>query len=124
MRRLILLILIALGAWFGWKQYGDRIVKGPEHRAVIENRSDRGMVAVRLVVGGRRFVKDTLADGQDASFPFHVGEDSHFELTWSWSGSPAELTWSGGYVSRGPMAQQHVMTVDGDGNVIYRAEGR
>lgn len=124
MRRLIVLILLALAIWFGWKQYGDRFTKGPEHVAVIQNRSDRDMAAVRLEVGGKTFVKESLRDGEDASFPFRVAEDAHFELTWSWQPSSGELSWSGGYVPKGPMEQRHVLTVDGDGSVIYRPEGQ
>lgn len=124
MRRFLILLLIAAAAWFGWKQYGHLFQKGPTHEAVIENRSDRDMEAVHLKVGGQGFAQETLADGARAAFPFHVARDASFELAWKWAGSSEELTWSGGYVARGPMAQRHVMIVDGDGSVIYRAENR
>lgn len=124
MRRLIILVLIAAAAWFGWKQYGELFTKGPQHEAVIENRSDRAMTGVRLEVGGRSFVKESLPDGERATFPFRVTQDASFELAWNWGGSGGEASWSGGYVPRGPMAQRHLMTVDGDGSVIYRAENK
>jgi hypothetical protein len=124
MRRLVILAVIVVAAVFAWRNYGGMFTKGPEHRAVIENRSDREMVGIRLEVGGRTYRLASLPDGQDATFPFRVGGDAHFDLTWSWAQSSGETSWSGGLVSRGPMAQRHVMTVDGDGNVIYRAEGR
>jgi hypothetical protein len=124
MRRLIILVLLALAIWFGWRQYGDLFSRGPEHRAVIENRADRGMTAVRLKVDGKTFEKESLPDGEDATFTFRVARDTGFELTWSWAQAPGQLSWTGGYVTRGPMAQEHVMTVDGDGSVIYRAETR
>ena len=124
MRRLIVLVLIAAAAWFGWRQYGDLFTKGPQHEAVVQNRSDRDMAAVRLEVGGKTFVKESLPDGEEAAFPFRVTADASFELAWEWRDLSGERTWSGGYVPRGPMAQRHVMTVDGDGSVIYRAENR
>jgi hypothetical protein len=124
MRRLLILVLIAAAAWFGWRQYGDLFTKGPQHEAVVENRSDREMTGVRLEVGGRSFVKESLPEGETATFAFRVTRDASFDLTWSWSGSGGEGSWSGGYVPRGPMAQRHLMTVDGDGSVIYRAENR
>ncbi len=124
MRNLFILVLLAVAVWFGWKEYGDRFTKGPEHRAVIENRADRGMSAVRLKVAGKTFEKESLADGEDVNFTFRVARDAGFELTWTWSGASGEMSWTGGYVTRGPMAQEHIMTVDGDGSVIYRAESR
>jgi hypothetical protein len=124
MRRLLILILIAAAAWFGWKQYGDLFTKGPVHEAVIENRADRDMESVRLKVGRQTFVKESIPDGEQATFPFRVKEDASFELVWSWARSSEEVSWTGGYVPRGPMQQRHIMTVDGDGSVIYRAENR
>ena len=35
-----------------------------------------------------------------------------------------EYSWSGGLVPRGPMVQRHIMTVDQDAGVIYRAENK
>ena len=124
MRRLVILILIAIAAWFGWKQYGVLFTKGPAHEAVIENRADRDMAAVRLKVGRQTFVKESLPDGERAEFPFRVTADASFELTWTWAGTSGEMSWSGGYVPRGPMPQRHVMTVDGEGAVLYRPENK
>ena len=79
---------------------------------------------MRLKVGRQTFVKESLPDGERAEFPFRVTEDASFELTWTWAEAPGEMSWSGGYVPRGPMAQRHLMTVDGDGSVLYRAENK
>jgi hypothetical protein len=124
MRRLLILVLIAAAAWFGWKHYGNLFTKGTTHEAVIENRSDRDMARVRLKVGRQTFVKESLPDGELVRFPFRVTEDTSFELTWGWAGASTEQSWSGGYVPRGPMVQRHVMTVDGDGSVLYRPENK
>ena len=57
-------------------------------------------------------------------FPFRVDRDATFQLVWSFADAPSEQSWSGGMVPRGPMLQRHIMTVDGDGAVLYRAENK
>ena len=120
MKKLIVLALVALAVWYGWKHYPELLNRAPANDAVIENRSGRGMARIRLTVDGQTFVKEELADGADAVIPFRVRNDSSFELVWTW-GDTYEHQWAGGLVPHGPMVQRHVMTVNDDG-VFYRAE--
>ena len=124
MKQLILLGLVALAAWYGWKHYPELIRRQPGHEAVVENRTGRTMDRIRLSVGGQTFVKERLPEGANAVFPFKVTSDASFTLVWQWENEPGERNWSGGMVPRGPMLQRHTMTVDGDGAVYYRAEPR
>lgn len=124
MKRLLFFAFVAFAAWYAWHHYHDLIDKRPSHEAIVENRSGRGMERIRLTVGGQTFVRETLPDDANASFPFRVSQDATFTLEWKWSNSDNEMHWSGGEVPRGPMVQKHHLTVDGDGAVIYQAENK
>jgi hypothetical protein len=122
MKRLLALAAIAFTAWYGWNHYPSIIEKRPSHMAVIENRSGVELRRIRLKVGGRTFVKETLADRARAEFRFRIGDDASFDMEWNWSDRPNETTWRGGRVAKGPMVQRYLMTVTEDGGVTYRAE--
>lgn len=124
MRRLFLLLLLVVAAWYGWKHYPEILQRRGTHEAVVENSSGRGMTRVRLAVGGQTFVRESIDDGARAVFPFRVARDADFRLTWSHDGAEGEYSWSGGMVPRGPLLQRHVLTVDGEDAVLYRAENK
>jgi hypothetical protein len=124
MKRFFLLLLLIATLWYAWGHRDDLLHRQPGHEAVIENTSDREMTRVRLTVGGQTFVKESIPDGAKAVFPFRVDRDATFQMVWNFADSPVEQSWSGGMVPRGPMLQRHVMTVDGDGSVLYRAENK
>ncbi len=124
MKRLLFLALVVFAAWYGWNHYRDLITRRPSHEAIVDNHSGREMERVRLTVGGKTFVKESLPDESSVSFPFRVNEDASFLLEWKWGRSDRELHWAGGGVPRGPMVQRHTLMVDADGSVIYRAENK
>ena len=125
MRRFLILIVIAAAAWFGWRQYGGLFTKGPPHEAVIENRSDRADDG-RAPRGGRHDVRAGVPPGRrDGGLPVQRhARTPRSSSPGRGTARPARWSWSGGYVPRGPMPQRHIMIVDGDGNVIYRAENK
>ena len=122
MKKLLILAIAVFVCWYGWKHYSDIFEKRPSHEAVVRNRTGMGMQRVRVNVDGQTFVRDDLADGADAVFPFRVGKDASFNLVWQWASREGENQWSGGMVPHGPMVQRHIMTVDGDGGVVYQTE--
>ncbi len=124
MKRLIVLLLVALAAWYGWKHYPDLVQKHGGHDAVVENRTGAELDRVRLTVDGQTFVKEELPDGQDAVFTFKVANDATFKLEYEFATKMGSRTWTGGLVPRGPMLQRHIMTIDGDDEVLYRAENK
>jgi hypothetical protein len=124
MKRLLLLVLFAFALWYGWQHWGDLVNKRSGHEAVIENASGRELTRVRLSVGGQTFVKESIPDGGKAVFPFRVDSDATFELVWRFADASNEQSWSGGMVPRGPMLQRHIMTVDADGEILYRPENK
>lgn len=121
MKRIILLLLVAVAAWYAWQNRDNLFGRQPRHEAVVENSSGREMIRVRVNVDGQAFAKESIPNGEEAVFPFRVDQDSEFRLVWQWAGAMGEQSWSGGMVPRGPMTQRHVMTVGGDGVVVYRA---
>jgi hypothetical protein len=122
MKKLLILAILAALVWYGWKQFPSLIQRRPSHEAVVENSTGATLTRVRLTVDGQTFVKEELADGARAVFPFRVARDASFELVWQWSDRPGENQWSGGMVPVGPMVQRHIMTIDADAGVLYRAE--
>jgi hypothetical protein len=124
MKKLVFLVLVALVAWYGWKHLPGLLEKRPSHEAVIQNHTGAGLVRVRLTVDGQTFVKEELADGANAVFPFRVGKDASFTLVWQWADRMGESNWSGGMVPNGPMVQRHTMTIDADGGVVYQAAAK
>ena len=119
MKKLILLILVVAAGWFGWKNYPQLFERRAGHDAIVQNESGTEIKRLRLTVDGQTLVKESLADGQSATFPFKVTSDATFELVWD---QGHERTWRGGMVPRGPMLQRHVFRIDADGEIMYRAE--
>jgi len=124
MKRLFVLLLLGAALWYAWHHWGDLTHRHDTHEAVVENTSGREMTRVRLTVDGRTFVKESIPDGAKAAFPFRVDRDASFQLVWIWADSPVEQSWAGGMVPKGPMLQRHIMTVDAEGAILYRAENK
>ena len=122
MKKLVLLIIFAFVAWYGWNHRHELLQRHTSHEAVIENASGSEIDRVRLTVDGQTLVKETLADGDTARLPFRVNRDSGFELVWTVRGQ--DQSWSGGMVPAGPMAQRHIFTIGEGSEVTYRAENR
>jgi hypothetical protein len=122
MKRLFFLAFVAFAAWYAWHHWRDLAERRAKHEAIVENHSGRAMERVRLGVGSQTFVKETIADGSSAIFPFLVDQDATFQLEWKWPTQDFDQHWSGGMVPRGPMIQRHHFVVESDGAVIYQAE--
>ena len=124
MKKLLILAIVAAAAWYGWKNYPSLFERRPSHEAVIENQTGTTITKVRLSVDGQTLVKEEIADGAKAVIPFRVSKDASFTLIWEWSDRPGENTWAGGLVPQGPMVQRHIMLIDNDAGVLYRAENK
>lgn len=121
MRNLLVLIVVAFAAWYGWHHLAD-LRRAPRDEAVIENQSGRQLTRVRLTVGGQTLVRDAIPDGDKAVFPFQVSSDGSLGLKWQFQGDAYDKTWSGGEVSAGPLHTRHRIQVMSDGGVIWMAE--
>ncbi len=120
MRRLIILVIVAAAAWYGWKHYKG-LRSGPSDIAVIANDSGRAIERVRLTVDGQTLVREVLEDGATAELPFRVRKDSSFHLHWQWRGREGEPQWDGGLVTAGPLVSRNTFRVQADGGVIWSA---
>jgi len=121
MKRLLILVIVALVAWYGWNHRAVLTTKTPRHQAVIKNASGETLTRIRLTVGGQTHVKEELANGESATFSFAVNEDSKFELAWEYAANPNEGRWSGGGVTKGPMVARHQITIRPDRGVVYES---
>ena len=124
MKKLLFLILVAAAAWYGWKHWPDLVNKTPGHIVVIQNQSGKTMERIRFTADGQTQVHDELADGAEVSLPFKVANDSELQLVWEWKEALGEKHWQGGLAAKGPVVARHVLTIDGDGEVMYRAEAK
>ena len=124
MKRLLILLLLAAAAWYGWKHYPELLQKRDGHDVVIENTSGRNMERIRVMVDGQTLVRESLPDGETATMPFKVVNDATFRLEWQYSTAPGTHTWSGGMVPKGPMMQRHIMAIQEDDAVMYRADNK
>src|SRR5947208_50232 len=111
MKRLLFLAFIAFAAWYAWHHWRELAERRARHEAIVENHSGRAMLRVRLGVGTQTFVKESIADGSSATFPFLVDQDATFQLEWKWPAQDFDQHWSGGMVPRGPMVQKHHFVV-------------
>jgi hypothetical protein len=82
------------------------------------------MTRIRFTADGQTQAREELADGAEISIPFKVANDSDLQLDWEWKEQMGEKTWRGGLASRGPVVARHIMTIDSDGEVTYRAEAK
>ena len=121
MRKLLVLVIIGCAAWYGWRHWTE-LRQPPRDEAVVENQSGHDISRVRLDVGGQTFVRESLPDGQSASFPFHVDGDAAFTLRWQNAREDVDRTWSGGEVTAGPLRTRHHIQVQGDGGVVCSTE--
>ncbi|MEO5616534.1 MAG: hypothetical protein ABIS67_02075 [Candidatus Eisenbacteria bacterium] len=124
MKRLFILILLGLAAWYGWKNYPQLFEKRDGHEAVIENQSGKTMTRVRVMIDGQTLVKEILPDGQTAKLPFKVANDAGFKMEWEYETVLGQRSWAGGMVPKGPMLQRHILLVQADDEVMYRAENK
>jgi len=124
MKRLIVFLLIGIAAWYGYKHYPELLHRRGTHEVRIENSTGRTMERIRVTVDGQTLVKETLPDGQTATIPFSVQNDATFKMEWEYENTMGYHTWTGGMVPKGPMLQRHILMVDNDDAVMYRAENK
>jgi hypothetical protein len=124
MKKLLLLAIVAVAAWYGWNHRDTLLKREGSHEAVIRNDSGEEITRIRLTVNGQTLVKESLADGQKVVLPFRVTADSDFRLVWEFATRPGVTSWQGGTITNGPMLQRHDFQIMGDGSVMYHAESK
>lgn len=124
MKKLIFMLLVALAAWYGYKHYPEILHRQGTHDLVIENNTGKPMERIRVMVDGQTLVKEALGDGEKATIPFRVQNDASFRMEWEYATQLGTRNWSGGMVPKGPMLQRHILSIDPDDAVMYRAENK
>ncbi len=124
MKRLFLLALLALAAWFGWKKWPELVNRRPGHDLVVINDAGEGLERIRVVVDGQTLVCEHLDEGRTATLPFKVQNSSDLKLEFQWSRREGVMSWRGGMVPAGPMLQRHILRIQADGQVLYTTENK
>jgi len=122
MKKLIFLILFGVAAWVAWKQWPTLFDRRPMHEVVVSNETPYTIERLRVSIGTRTFVEDTLKAGKVFRFPFASNGDSDIRMVWEWSNKIGEAHWTGGRIASGPEVQRHRIRIDPDGGVVYVAE--
>ena len=122
MKRLIILAILAFAGWYGYHHYDQLVHPEPHHQAVIRNDTGGKLLRIRLTVGGHTYVKEELATGDSATFPFTVERDSPFDLVWENDANTIIGHWTGGLVAPGPIVARHTMTIRADGGVLFGSQ--
>ena len=102
MKRLLLVALVAFAAWYGWNHYATLRQAGA-HQIVVINHSGQAIERLRIRVGDRGLVVETLENGAQAKLPFRCEHDGPFSLVWQVRGRMGEPEWSGGQFTHGPL---------------------
>ncbi len=120
MKRLILLLIVAATAWYGWKHY-DNLRGAPMSEVVIENQGNVTLGRLRLSIGSKEYpAYDSLYVGKSVTQKFPLAtSDGEFQLHWVLQGKQYELSWTGGKVTAGPVRMRHRLQIQPDGGVIW-----
>ena len=121
MSRWIVLLVFALAAWYGWKHWTD-LRQTTRDEVMLVNETGRVLVRVRVTVGGETYVRESIAVGAKARFPFPVTGDGVVALKWQYDREEFDMNWSGGQVAAGPMRIRHVVRMMQDGGVVWNPE--
>ena len=121
MKRLILFVLLAAAAWYGWKHHDDLRLHGT-HQIVAVNHSGRALERVRIQVAGQSFAIEAIEQGATTQLGLRSDQDGAFDLIWNVRGIDGEKHWTGGSFNHGPVLMRHrIEFVDGDG-VVWDSE--
>jgi hypothetical protein len=116
------LILVGVAIWYGYHHYTD-FTKSKAHSEVrIVNSSEHGMERIRVAVNGQKLVCERLANGETRTLEFEASGIGELEMYWEWTDALGERHWRGGMTPAGPFAQRHIIQVDPEGEIVYKAE--
>lgn len=123
MKKLILLVILAAAAWYGWKNYPQLLSRrAPGSEVVIENRTGTTMLRVRVHVGGATEVREIIEDGASASVPFTMTSNGDVRFEWQVSNREGDRQSTPYPIAVTPIPQRYIFTVDQDANITQRVE--
>lgn len=122
MKQLFVFALLAAAAWYGWNHKDTLLHSRPGHEAVIENETDYVIVALRVSVGPKTFVKERIEPHSEATLPIEADGAADFRLVWRWEGRDTAPAWDGGFFQQGPIPTRHRFRIDDGGGVVWTQE--
>lgn len=123
MKRVIILVLVAAAAAYGWKTWKHRKHEDG-HTVVVENAGAVTLLRVRLDAGAAVLAsRDSVPPGAQfaADLPLQ-SRDTRFRLRWNEPGHDAEREWNGGQVVAGPIRMAHRLQFAPGGGVVWLAD--
>lgn len=117
MKKLFILALFAVAAWYGWHHRELFTGGNRDSEAVLVNSGTRAMQRVRLTVGGQTYVRDAIEPEERAAFPVPLTGQSDFRLRWEWRGLEGAPEWRGGEIVPGPPRSRCTLQVFDDNGV-------
>ena len=121
MKRLLILVLIAATAWYGWKHYGS-LQTGGANQVTVVNQSGHALERLRLKAGGETIVIGRLEVGARDTRPFPGGVDATLEMVWEYNRLMGTSPRSGGTITSGPLKMRHTFLVGDNGSVVWNNE--
>lgn len=123
MKKLLFFALVVFAAYYGWHHYRDLLKHEVMSKAIIVNNTGHELTRVRLSAGDQSIgVKESIPENGRAEFLFHINSDANFVLVWQYGDRAGESHWSGGTVTKGPIAQKCTFTIDAEGEVLFLPE--
>lgn len=121
MRRLLLFVLVVVAAWYGWG-HRDLLRERPADEVVVMNHSGRAIERLRLSVGDRTSVVETLEDGASTRFAWRCERDGPWKAVWEIRRVDVERQWTGGGYHPSEGRSRHTFEFMPDERVIWQAE--
>ena len=122
MKKLVMLALFGAAIWVAWKQWPTLFDRRPMHEVVVVNETPYTIERLRVSIGTRTFVEDTLKAGKTFQFPCASNGDSDIRMVWEWTNKIGEAHWWGGRIASGPDVLRHKIRIDPARGVVYVAE--
>jgi len=121
MTRFLMFALIVFAAWYGWHHYSELRETGSS-QVIAVNHTGGVIERLRISVGDRTVVVESLSNGATAKQPFKCDRDGSFKLVWELRGVMGEKMWQGGTFSHGPILLAHKFEFRERDGVIWSSE--
>ena len=121
MKRLVLIALVVVAGWYGWKHHDELRMHGT-HEIVVVNHSGRTLERVRIAVAGQEFAIEALDQGASKVMPMRSEQDGAFVLFWNVRGVEGDKHWTGGGFTHGPVLMRHRLEFVDGGGVVWDSE--
>jgi len=122
MTRLIILLLLALAAWQAYIHYPSLLERHRQNEVVIRNDGDLAINRLRVVAGGKTFVKEVLVPGASVTYKVDDDVELRLRLVWYPANKPNESTWTGPTIMPGGGVERHTIIMYDNSKVVHQSQ--